>query len=168
MTEPPGRSRSKYDRLDGGIVERQRGVVSMKSVPSSKSRVGMIAPATGSPTPPARPRISAQAGRGNGTLESGLEAAGTHWTFLTNHSHVIILLARNPSIVLRHVAAQVGITERAVQRIIADLEADGFLEREKVGRQNRYRVLTDRPLRHSIEAHRSLGDLLALLCEANP
>jgi predicted transcriptional regulator len=168
MTGPSRRSTSQYDRLDGGIFERQRGVVSMKSVPSSKSRVGTIAPATGSPTAPARPRISARGGRKIGTLEPDLEAAGTHWTFLTNHSHVIITLARNPSIVLRHVAAQVGITERAVQRIIADLEADGFLERVKVGRQNHYRVLTDRPLRHSIEAHRSLGDLLALLCEANP
>lgn len=157
-----------HDSFHDCMFEVQRGVVGMKSVRSSKSRAGTVAPATGSVTPAVRSRMSARPGRGIGALEPGLEVAGSHWTFLTNHSHVIILLARYPSMVLRHVAARVGITERAVQRIIVDLEAEGFLEREKVGRQNHYRVLTDRPLRHSIEAHRSLGDLLALLCEANP
>lgn len=58
---------------------------------------------------------------------------------------------------------KVGITERAVQRIIAELEADGYLEREKIGRQNHYRIRTDRPLRHAIEAHRTIGDLLRLI-----
>lgn len=85
------------------------------------------------------------------------------WTFLTNHAHVLVLLSQNPSLVLREVALQVGITERAVQRIIADLEAEGFLEREKVGRQNHYRIKADRPLRHPIEAHRTISELLALL-----
>lgn len=85
------------------------------------------------------------------------------WTFLTNHSHVLVLLFENPSRVLRDVAAKVGITERAVQRIIADLEADGYLAREKIGRQNHYRIRTDRPLRHAIEAHRTIGDLLRLI-----
>ena len=93
---------------------------------------------------------------------SAAESAGT-WTFLTNHSHVLVLLARNPSLVLREVALQVGITERAVQRIIADLEAGGIIEREKIGRQNHYRIRTDQVLRHPIEAHRSIGELLALL-----
>lgn len=90
-------------------------------------------------------------------------AAPVPWTFLTNHSHVLILLARHPAIVLREVAMQVGITERAVQRIIAELEAGGFIEREKVGRQNHYRILRDKPLRHPVEAHRSIGDLLDLI-----
>lgn len=98
-------------------------------------------------------------------VSTGPERAGPHWTFLTNHSHVLVMLARNPAIVLREVAIRVGITERAVQRIIADLEADGFLERQKVGRQNHYRILEDQPLRHPIEAHRSIGDLLHLLSE---
>ena len=88
---------------------------------------------------------------------------GGRWTFLTNHSHVLILLSRNPSIVLRQVAQLVGITERAVQRIIADLEEEGFIEREKVGRQNHYRILTDQQLRHSVEAHCTIGDLLSLI-----
>lgn len=96
---------------------------------------------------------------------SRASVAGASWTFLTNHTHVLILLARNPSIVLRAVAIQVGITERAVQRIIADLEEGGIIEREKVGRQNHYRIMPDQPLRHPVEAHRSIGDLLSLLSE---
>lgn len=91
------------------------------------------------------------------------ETTGTHWTFLTNHAHVLILLARNPSVVLRKVAAQVGITERAVQRIIADLESGGILDREKIGRQNHYRIRVDQPLRHPIEAHRTVGELLTVI-----
>lgn len=87
----------------------------------------------------------------------------SRWTFLTNHAHVLILLAKNPSTVLRAVALQVGITERAVQRIIADLERDGFLQREKVGRQNSYRIRGTQALRHPIEAHRTIGDLLDLI-----
>lgn len=85
------------------------------------------------------------------------------WTFLTNHAHVLILIAGNPEIKLRHVASQVGITERAVQRIVADLEAAGVIERSREGRRNRYAVYTKQPLRHAIEAHRTVGDLLTLI-----
>jgi DNA-binding MarR family transcriptional regulator len=81
----------------------------------------------------------------------------------TNHGHVLILLAQDPALVLRQVATRVGITERAVQRIIADLEEAGFLERERIGRQNRYRIRTDQALRHPIEAHRTVGDLVGLI-----
>lgn len=91
------------------------------------------------------------------------ESSNLQWTFLTNHSHVLVLLSRNPSVVLREVALQVGITERAVQRIIADLEAGGVIEREKIGRQNHYRIRISEPLRHPIESHRTIGELLALL-----
>ena len=87
------------------------------------------------------------------------------WTFLTNHAHVLTVLDSNPDIVLRQVAIAVGITERAVQRIIHDLEDDGFVERERIGRQNRYRVLKRKPLRHPIESHRTIGDLLKLIAE---
>lgn len=69
--------------------------------------------------------------------------------------------------VLREVAARIGITERAVQRIIAELEEEGFIEREKIGRQNHYRILSRRPLRHPIEAHRTIGDLLNLVGEGS-
>lgn len=90
-------------------------------------------------------------------------APAARWTFLTNHSHVLILLAQNPLMVLRAVASEVGITERAVQRIIADLEEAGVIERQRVGRQNRYRVRTNVPLRHPIESHRTVGDLVGII-----
>ncbi len=89
--------------------------------------------------------------------------AASRWTFLTNHAHVLIALAANPDLVLREVALRVGITERGVQRIVQDLEDHGFIRREKVGRKNHYLVLTDQPLRHPIEAHRTIGDLLRLI-----
>ena len=78
---------------------------------------------------------------------------------------MLILLHRNPDMVLREVAQQVGITERAVQRIVQDLEEDGFVVRERVGRQNHYEVATEMRLRHSIEEHRTIGDLLDLVSD---
>ena len=90
-------------------------------------------------------------------------SAGPHWTFLTNYAHVLLLLSRNPSVVLREVALQVRITERAVQRIIADLESGGIIDREKIGRQNHYRIRAEQSLRHPIESHRTIGELLALI-----
>lgn len=86
-----------------------------------------------------------------------------NWTFLTNHAHVLAVLHADPEKVLRKVAMEVGITERAVQRIVQDLEEEGFIHRERVGRQNRYRILKGQALRHPIEAHRKIGDLLKLI-----
>jgi len=85
------------------------------------------------------------------------------WTFLTNHAHVLAVLDSQPQIVLREVANLVGITERAVQRIVQDLEEEGFIERERIGRRNQYRVHRRLALRHPIEAHRTIGDLLSLI-----
>lgn len=88
----------------------------------------------------------------------------THrWTFLSNHAHVLIALYANPDLVLREVAVKVGITERGVQRIVQDLEDEGFIRREKIGRKNHYQVITNQPLRHPLEAHRTIGDLLKLI-----
>ena len=95
------------------------------------------------------------------TVESGKASHG--WTFLTNHAHVLAVLHSDPQKVLREVAIEVGITERAVQKIIQDLEDGGFIERERVGRQNRYHILEGQSLRHPIEAHRKIGDLLKLI-----
>ncbi|WP_315853685.1 helix-turn-helix transcriptional regulator [Rubripirellula tenax] len=89
--------------------------------------------------------------------------ASHRWTFLTNHAHVLVVLHADPEMVLREVAARVRITERAVQRIVQDLEEEGFIRREKVGRQNRYEVLVDKSLRHPIESHRQIGELLDLI-----
>jgi predicted transcriptional regulator len=85
------------------------------------------------------------------------------WTFLTNHAHVLIVLYGQPDLALREVALQVGITERAVQRIVMELEEGGFVRRQKVGRKNHYKVSKNRPLRHRLEAHRKIGDLLNLI-----
>lgn len=93
----------------------------------------------------------------------GRAAPAARWTFLTNHSHVLILLSQDPTLVLREVAARVGITERAVQRIISDLEEAGFLERERLGRRNRYRIRSNQSLRHPIESHHTVGELIALV-----
>ena len=85
------------------------------------------------------------------------------WTFLSNHTHVLVCLAADPEQTLRDVALQVGITERAVQRIVADLEGAGALSREREGRRNRYRLDRSLPLRHPLEQHCRIGDVLALV-----
>jgi len=81
-------------------------------------------------------------------------------TFLTNHSHVLICLARDPQLRLRDLAEQVGITERAVQGIVKDLEVAGCLTRHREGRRNRYEIVADRPMRHRVERQHLVGDLL--------
>lgn len=88
-------------------------------------------------------------------------ARGDQWTFLTNHARVLIALARDPEARGRDVADQIGITERAVQLIVADLEAAGYLTRTRVGRRNRYTIDPTVALRHPSEADHPVGDLLA-------
>lgn len=82
------------------------------------------------------------------------------WTFLTNHTHVLVCLLRDPETRLRDVATQVGITERAVQRIIAELEQAEVITRERDGRRNRYQINTQTPLRHPLEQGVTLAELL--------
>lgn len=90
-------------------------------------------------------------------------AAESGWTFLSNHTHVLVCLQREPELILRDVAARIGITERAVQRLVADLEAAGVLQRWRDGRRNRYAIHREARLRHPLESHRTLGELLDLL-----
>jgi DNA-binding transcriptional ArsR family regulator len=99
---------------------------------------------------------------GPATLQRESEPA-RHWTFLSNHGHVLICLARDPAARLRDVAIAVGITERAVQKIVSDLEEGGVVQRVRDGRRNRYRLFLDRPMRHPVEAHRSVGELLEMI-----
>lgn len=89
--------------------------------------------------------------------------AAAAWTFFTNHGHVLLLLATSPDMRLRDVADGVGITERATQRIVRDLEECGYIGIEKNGRRNHYVVHLDRPLRHPVEHHRTVRDLVALI-----
>ena len=85
------------------------------------------------------------------------------WTFLTNHAHVLLCVARDPGARLRDVADAVGITERAAQRIVAELVEAGYLEREREGRRNRYRLHPELPLRHPLERETAIGEILGVL-----
>lgn len=94
---------------------------------------------------------------------AGTRTETAPWTFLTNHTHVLFCIARDPEIRMRDVAAAVGVTERAVQRIVAELEEGGYLLRRRDGRRNRYEVRASLPLRHPIEKHCEVSALLAIL-----
>ncbi len=111
-------------------------------------------------------RLDAKTGRGPRQSRAGVQGGG--WTFLTNHAHVLIRLATDPGARLRDVATDVGITERAVQRIVADLEEGGVITRSRVGRRNSYEIDRTYALRHPIEAHRSVGDIIDLVVGEEP
>lgn len=85
------------------------------------------------------------------------------WTFLTNHAHVLICIARDPRSRLRDIAEQVGITERSTQSIVADLVDGGYLTRRRVGRRNHYEVNAEGKFRHPVERDHEIGQLLDLL-----
>jgi DNA-binding MarR family transcriptional regulator len=85
------------------------------------------------------------------------------WTLFTNHAHVLFCISEDPDIRLRDVADRVGITERAAQRIVAELEDAGYVTHERNGRRNHYDVNPEARLRHPIEDHVTVGDLLGVL-----
>ncbi len=87
----------------------------------------------------------------------------SEWTLLTNHGIVLSFLARNPHITALEVAQAIGIQERATRRIIADLEAAGYITKKREGRGNRYSVDPDLPLRHQTHQHVAVGNLLETL-----
>lgn len=91
---------------------------------------------------------------------SNPQSRGGQWTFLTNHARVLLRIARDPEVRLRDVATGIGITERAVQIIVADLEASGYLTRIRVGRRNHYTIDPTVALRHPSESGHPVGDLL--------
>lgn len=86
-----------------------------------------------------------------------------HWTFLTNHAHVLFCVAEDPGARHRDISRRVGITERAVQRIVSELADFGYLEVHKEGRRNSYRIVGDKTLRHPVEAGVTIHDLLRLM-----
>jgi len=86
-----------------------------------------------------------------------------HWTFLSNHAHVLLLLWENPDLRMREIAEQVRITERAVQRVIHDMIEDGYIEVTKEGRRNHYTVRDDLPMRHPLEANAKVSCLIGIL-----
>ena len=97
---------------------------------------------------------------------SSPDEAGGSWTLLTGHGHVLVEIARNPQARMRDISAVVGLTERTVQAIVADLEAAGYLTRGRVGRRNLYTVNPDSWFRHSAQEGLRIGPFLDLLAEA--
>ncbi|BBA95543.1 hypothetical protein RVR_443 [Actinacidiphila reveromycinica] len=85
------------------------------------------------------------------------------WTFLTNHARVLATIARDPGVRVRDIAARCLLTERAVQKIIADLEGAGYLSHTRSGRSNRYEIAPGTPLRHPADSGPTVADLLAVL-----
>lgn len=98
----------------------------------------------------------------------GNEERRSGWTFLSNHAHVLFELARDPSARLRDLSERVGITERAVHRIVAELEEAHALTRERVGRRNHYTIDRGLHLRHPVEQHCTIGDLIEMVMSAHP
>jgi DNA-binding MarR family transcriptional regulator len=96
-------------------------------------------------------------------MSTQLHEPASGWRFVTNHTQVLLCIARDPDVRLRDVAVAVGITERAAQRIVADLVEAGFVDRRRVGRRNRYLVNRDREMRHPAQAGHDIGALLDLL-----
>ena len=94
------------------------------------------------------------------TTGVGGESGGPGWTFLTNHSHVLICIAEDTFVRARDIALRVGITERAVQRILTGLCDAGYVTKVRQGRRNQYTVHLDHPLRHPVEGHCTVSELL--------
>lgn len=87
----------------------------------------------------------------------------TAWTFLSNHAHVLICVARNPEVRVSEIADLVGIQERTVVRIIHELSDAGYLTVTRVGRNNVYDINLERPLRHPLESHHHIKEVIAPL-----
>ncbi len=88
------------------------------------------------------------------------------WSFLTNHSRVLVCIAHDPGMRLRDIAATVGVTERTAFGIVTDLIAGGYVDKDKDGRRNRYSIRTELPLGESVGRERTIGDVLDLLVDA--
>jgi len=97
------------------------------------------------------------------TLSTGDISHSPRFTLLTNHAHVLLIVAQKPDVRMREIAAIIGITERAVQRIIDELTTTGYILVTKDGRRNRYQIRLDHKLDHPVEQSRNLGDLLRFM-----
>jgi len=85
------------------------------------------------------------------------------WTFLSNHAQVLLCIAHDPGVRLRDIGDQVGITERAAHRIVSELDAAGYLTRQRDGRRNRYTISRELPLPDRVARNQRIGDLLEIL-----
>ena len=109
------------------------------------------------------PKVSPRVRKSTSSSSITAPPATGSWTFLTNHTHVLLCLYRQPDRRLRDVANEVGVTERLVQRIVAELFEEGYLHITKEGRCNRYTVNADLRLRHPLEMQHTIGELMELL-----
>ena len=100
-----------------------------------------------------------------GGMDDSANRPGGTWTLLTGHGHVLVEIARNPKARIRDISAVVGLTERTVQAIVADLDAAGYLTRTRTGRRTRYTVNRDSMFRHEAQEGHRVGPFLALLAE---
>lgn len=85
-----------------------------------------------------------------------------NWTFLTHHGHVLVAVVQNPDLTIDQIAQRVGITSRATASILGDLVQAGYLVKERIGRNNRYTVHADSPMRHPLNEKASVAELLNL------
>lgn len=102
------------------------------------------------------------------TGESRADAPRHRWTFLSNHAHVLVCLDEDSDATMQQVADRIGITLRAVQAIVVDLTADGYLRVERRGRRNHYTLDGSRPLRHPLEEHATARQLLDAVATSPP
>jgi DNA-binding IclR family transcriptional regulator len=85
------------------------------------------------------------------------------WRFLTNHAHVLVCIAADPTARLRDIAESVGVTERTATQLVRDLEQAGYLTKTRTGRRNHYEVHDELPLRHVRHRHHTVGELIRFL-----
>ena len=98
---------------------------------------------------------------------SSPDATGRSWTLLTGHGHVLVEIAKNPHVRMRDISTVVGLTERTIQAIVADLEAAGYLTRTRTGRRTVYSVNPDKWFRHPAQEGHRVGPFLDLLTGAD-
>ena len=175
-----GSTPSASSRGFGYGVLMSCGSTSSSSMAAKSALAGSSSAAPWGPEPICRPGRSQGALRAHQTDEvitwpptnpnsrSIIHMNGGQWTFLSNHGHVLVSLARDPDTRTRDVAEVVGITERAVQQIVHDLVEHGYVEKMKVGRRNRYTVVRGAHLRHQQVSRVTLGEFLDLLVPPTP
>ena len=101
-------------------------------------------------------------------MSSPSESRRKSWHFLSNHTQVLLCIARDPDARLRDIAQTVGITERAAGRIVTDLIESGYVQSERHGRRSRYTINRQTAMRHPAQTNHEIGELLDLLTEADP
>ena len=164
LRRPPGGGRARGARRGARVDVGRPGGPGFRAPAAARAPRGCGRP-TGSRRPVGVPAAlgwpAAACCYGSAMAEEGRPDRG--WTFVTNHFVVLLCIAENPDVRMSEVAARVGVTERAVQRLVADLVEAGYLVRSRRGRRNHYTIDATMPLRHLETQHRQLGELVALL-----